>query len=359
MTSTPAIQSSTLPPAQPLYILRGHKAQVHVVGFIRGNRRLLTGDADGFVVSWDIVSKRPKVVWRAHLKAILGLEGWGEDRVVSSTYTTPEATNSVLVAVPGTKEGHVDIFSLPSEQRLHSIPPAEEGKTGMVMALRILYVKNTLHLITGTESGLTSVQKLNSNTKNWETTYISKPHTQPILSLDVTSITHPLATASASDIRYFTSSADALITMNPLQNPVEHKPLKVSQTKHSGQQSLSVRSDGKIFATAGWDGRIRVYSAKSLKELAVLKWHKEGVYGVAFSVIRSETVEKTTDLTVKEEGDDGSGGGKNEVGTQVATQSVTPISSGIVRRKREEKALETHWLAAGGKDGKVSLWEVY
>ncbi|TID25980.1 WD40 repeat-like protein [Venturia nashicola] len=414
MTST--IQTTTLPPAQPLYILRGHKAQVHAVKFIRSNRRLLTGDADGFVILWDIVSKRARVVWRAHLKSVLGLGSWGGDKVLShgrdgtlkvwqlreeeeesfstalpveggtehwkepwllhsldvntlnfcafsmcdapvsqtSSLSAQDATTSpLLVAVPGTREGHVDIFSLPSERRLHSIPPAEEGRTGMVMALQILHINNSLYLIVGTESGLTSVQKLNSNSKKWETTYISKTHTQPILSLDVTSTTPSLATAAVSDVRYFTSSADALITLNPIQKLEENKPLKTSQTKHSGQQSLSVRSDGKMFATGGWDGRVRVYSAKSLKELAVLKWHKDGVYGVAFS----EIGEGRDDQTIKGIGD--VTGGTSEKGEVQVEKRVASRGESIVRRKREEKALETHWLAAGSKDGKVSLWEVY
>lgn len=257
----------------------------------------------------------------------------------------------LLVAVPGTRDGHVDIFSLPSERRFHSIPPAEEGKTGMVMAIRILYIKSSLYLIVGAESGLTSVQKLNSNSNKWEKTYISKPHTQPVLSLDVTSLTSSLSTAPASDIRYFTSSADAFITINPVQNPDENKPLKISQTKHSGQQSLSVRSDGKIFATAGWDGRVRVYSTKTLKELAVLKWHKQGIYGVAFAEIRpEETANSENSASV---------GIESEVGFPLVEQSVIPRGSSIVRRKREDKARDIHWLAAGSKDGKVSLWEVY
>jgi WD40 repeat protein len=275
--------------------------------------------------------------------------------------TSDDQSKSLLLAVPGTKEGHADIFSLPSERRIHSIPPAEEGKTGMVMALRILYVNSALYLIVGTESGLTSVQKLNSNSSQWETTYISKPHTQPVLSLDVTSTTPSLTTASPSDMRYFTSSADALITLNPIQKLDENKPLKTLQTKHSGQQSLNVRSDGKIVATGGWDGRVRVYSAKSLKELAVLKWHKEGVYGVAFAEILAESsveAEKgktahESDEVIKDMGE------KNSVVSTAGEQPVIPEGGSIVRKRREDKAREIHWLAAGSKDGKVSLWEVY
>ena len=31
----------------------------------------------------------------------------------------------------------------------------------------------------------------------------------------------------------------------------------------------------------------------------------------------------------------------------------------LVQRRRDEKAQSTHWLAAGSKDGKISLWNIY
>ena len=111
---------------------------------------------------------------------------------------------------------------------------------------------------------------------------------------------------------------------------------KVLQTKHAGQQSLSVRGDGKIFATAGWDGRVRVYAAKGVKKLAVLKWHKEGCYATAFAEIL-----------------DGQSGTSDEDGSTVARRELT------VAQQRAFKSQSTHWLAAGSKDGKVSLWDIY
>lgn len=42
----------------------------------------MSGDADGFVILWDIVSKRARVVWRAHQKSILALGAWGDDKVL-------------------------------------------------------------------------------------------------------------------------------------------------------------------------------------------------------------------------------------------------------------------------------------
>lgn len=132
---------------------------------------------------------------------------------------------------------------------------------------------------------------------------------------------------------FFTSSADAIIAKHSLPIPAPttpvSRPAKVVNTKHSGQQSISVRSDGKIFATAGWDTRIRVYSVKTMKELAVLKWHRDGCYAVAFGQVLEQD-----------------GGGEDGV-------LVT------AEERRREKVRMAHWVAGGAKDGKVSLWEIY
>lgn len=74
---------SQQPAAQPKSVLRGHRTQVHATTFIRGNQRLASGDADGFVVLWDLTIMRPRAVWRAHAGAILGISGWGDDKLVT------------------------------------------------------------------------------------------------------------------------------------------------------------------------------------------------------------------------------------------------------------------------------------
>ena len=151
---------------------------------------------------------------------------------------------------------------------------------------------------------------------------------------------------------YITSSADAVIAKHPIPaisdngnrvEAVENTPLKILQTGHSGQQSLRIRNDGKVFASAGWDGRVRVYATKGMKELAVLKWHKEGCYAVAFA-----------DVT-EEKGGQGGIGEKEEKGKELIERTGTMT----VKEERISKAKMTHWLAAGSKDGKVSLWDIY
>jgi WD40 repeat protein len=69
-------QSSALPPAQPSYVFRGHQSAIHSVQVVRQNSRLVTGDADGWIVFWKLESKRPVAVWKAHDAAILGTGEW-------------------------------------------------------------------------------------------------------------------------------------------------------------------------------------------------------------------------------------------------------------------------------------------
>lgn len=450
----------------PKAILRGHKAQIHATTFVRHNERLATGDAEGWVVLWDLTIMRPRAVWRAHENAILGIRGWDRDNIIThgrdhklivwrvreedegrlsvalpleetptprpqpwvlhllevntmnfcsfaaclgdaaqGSLDSAASTAQVLIAVPNTLASEaIDIYALPSQTRIHTIKTSQTN--GMAMSLSLFHHDGCLTLVAAFENGFVSVHRLDSD-GFWTMTYRSKAHTQPILSIDV----HP------SRECFFTSAADALIAKHPVptscqevdvdaesnQRVVEivepnqsnagksllsaalsaagsaetrarpkklkewEHPLKVVNTKHSGQQSLKVRSDGKLLATAGWDSKIRVYSTKTLKELAVLNWHKVGAYAVAFASVDEpstplttsqptdsmQPVERdmrdTTDVLQDEEGSTGS-------------RQVRSLAKGAgmsVKDRRVQLAKTAHWIAAGAKDGKVSLWDIY
>ncbi|KAI4137972.1 MAG: hypothetical protein LQ341_004878 [Variospora aurantia] len=77
------MSSELLPPLQPVFVLRGHSVQVHAVHFTSGNTRLLTGDTDGWIVSWNLALKRPVAVWKAHETAVLSIGSWGPDRIIT------------------------------------------------------------------------------------------------------------------------------------------------------------------------------------------------------------------------------------------------------------------------------------
>ncbi|CAG7560435.1 unnamed protein product [Fusarium equiseti] len=430
----------------PKSILRGHKSQIHAAAFIRSNERLITGDADGFVVLWDLTIMRPRAVWRAHEKALLGVRGWGDDKIIthgrdmklivwklgeadedhlstalpvedvptpraqpwvlhllevntlnfcafaicSSVSGSVDTASEVLIAVPNTLNSDaIDIYHLPSQHRIHTIKAGD--KTGMAMCLALLHHNDALTLIAAFENGYATVQHLGADGQ-WVTTYNSQAHSQPVLSLSV-----------CNDF-FITSSADSIIAKHPLPTqlffPLEDTelpkstervveivdddpkgksllsaglkspsaqnstsapkkgvawkdPLKAINTKHSGQQSLDIRSDGRIFATAGWDSKVRVYSTKTMKELAVLKWHQVGCFAVAFTDVKISDKAKDNTSTTDEED-------KNKTTTTLSIRTTSMVRTGLsVKEQRIATARQTHWIAAGAKDGKISLWDIY
>lgn len=275
------------------------------------------------------------------------------------------------------------------------------------MALSMFYypVSRNLTVIIGYESGHTTVSQLIGG--EWKILYFAKCHDQPVLGLDID---------PGSKDWYLTSSADAIIGKHPIpnyctpaseQNPrrtvedfavstaqpnaaqttststqkpsllsialassnsksyspttpspqippqeilIQTNPLKINQTKHSGQQSLRIRSDGKIFATAGWDSKIRVYSTKNLKEVAVLKWHGVGCFAVDFADVNigSEVDNMNQEKLEEAEG-----------GKEMVHMSKSRDLARYIKFERLRKVMVTHWVAAGSKDGKVSLWDIY
>ncbi|KAF2143902.1 uncharacterized protein K452DRAFT_247403 [Aplosporella prunicola CBS 121167] len=399
-------QQAHIPPAHPAYILRGHAAPVHATRFVRANARLLTADADGWVVLWGTATRRAVAVWRAHQGAVLGLGELGAENFVthgrdshlcvwhlpladessfstvlpvddasaprkqpwllhsltvntlnfcafamlaapgptptSNTAATDTATDigvnarqEAVLAVPSVRDEQIDVLHLPSERRT-SIVPRLGFKTGMIMALALSRPQASpsgpLCLVSAYESGHIALHVLDATSgSSWTRLYVAQPHAQPPLSVCVL----PAAEMEAAE-----ASAP---------KPKSKSATKTLSTKHAGQQGLTARSDGRLLATAGWDGRVRVYAARSLRELAVLKWHKEGCYAVCFAEVGGAGADAGS---VAQGG--GVGGGGDVLITREAGTATT-----TVRRRREDKARSVHWLAAGSKDGKVSLWEIY
>ncbi|KAI1913740.1 Astra associated protein 1 Asa1 [Ophidiomyces ophidiicola] len=437
------------PPATPVYVLRGHAAAVHAIHFYSDNVRLASGDADGWVIIWDITTKRPVAAWKAHEGAILNLKSvdslpntesrdekdemsktqekkifthgrdnylrvWRlnsddeeildnrlpvEENSTSDNRAEPWLIYSVTVnalnfcgfaittrpslshaaktassvcetfiAVPNALDtGGIDIFHLPTQKRVCILHADRAINTGMVMALQLFFSPNAdLYIVSGYEDGhaMVHVQRgpiiitedtvdstVSTLTWNWEKVYSSRAHSQPILSLDI----------FPTDKKYFlTSSADAIIAKHPI--PVEigdsnlknDAPVRVVNTKHAGQQGLTIRSDERILVTAGWDNRARVYSCKSLKELAVLKWHKEGCYAVSLAYVEPDikSMRPPVDSTVASPV-------KKEPESIALTLKSSPGSLAGIKQQRHREATLTHWVAVGSKDGKISLWDIY
>ncbi|PQE10199.1 hypothetical protein CJF32_00000748 [Rutstroemia sp. NJR-2017a WRK4] len=402
-------------PPQPSYVLRGHSHPIHATTFLRNNTRLLTGDADGWIVLWSTETRRAVAVWRAHEpgSSVLGMGIWGEEDIIThgkdnklvvwklgpsdeegmstilpidevpagqderkkpwilhilevntmnfcsfASYVVPcekesggdEAKDELLIAVPNTltseSQHQIDIFHLPSQHRIHNIPSPSHLKPGMVMCLSLFThpVTKSVSVIAGYEDGHACLYTLSPETQSWTPLLISKSHTQPILSLAIDPSPKPefFITSSADDriVKYVIPSSSS--SSSSSSSAQTHKTIEpqILKTAHSGQQSLRIRSDGKICATAGWDGRIRVYGCKKMREVAVLKWHKDGCYAVGFAAVLVGEAEGGSS------GERKGGNGKELMGK---------LGGVDVKGERLRKARETHWVVAGSKDGKVNI----
>ncbi|KAK3358304.1 hypothetical protein B0T24DRAFT_644704, partial [Lasiosphaeria ovina] len=376
----------------------GHKAQVHAAAFVRANERLLTADAEGFVVVWDLTIMRPRalIAWKLaaddepRLSTCLPLDSSPEPRpqpwilhmlevntmnfcsfahCPAAPMLGPDSSErpEILIAVPNTLASEaIDIFHLPSQSRLHTVRLGD--KNGMVMALA-LYSRAR---------------------------YQAKSHSQPVLSLDI----------SPGRDYFLTSSADSVIaktsTTGPNSGWPRHSSSSSSKQQRSSLGSASTGSSGRSGARrrrhygpaptntglccgyaakgvqhqalgpAEFEGAIRVYSAKTLKELAVLKWHQTGCYAAAFAEIEpgagggdgdeeAEITETPTPPRATANPDNSSGEVQTQVqgGGRSSGTLVPKLVALTVRDKRIRQAKTAHWLAAGSKDGKVSLWDIF
>ncbi|RDW39325.1 ASTRA-associated protein 1 [Yarrowia lipolytica] len=238
-------------------------------------------------------------------------------------------------------------------------------KTGIVMDLNIMNKK----LIVGYEGGAVAVFDISDRNRYTPVlNYYVVSHVQPVLSVRA----HP------TKKEFVSSSADSLIVKHPIKDQVvpeeemeepepaknserppspkivevedspeleppknvvrgfdvpgleldegievkeeekpESKPLDAVNVRHSGLSSLQLDSDGDLIMTAGWDGKVRLFTYDDISKVSVFH-EREGVGCVAFS-------------------------------TPTTSDTANP---------RLAKALTTRWIAVGGKDGKIELYTI-
>lgn len=62
--------------------------------------------------------------------------------------------------------------------------------------------------------------------------------------------------------------------------------------KNPGTSIIAIRPDAKVLAVGGWDSRVRIFSWKSLRPLAVLNQHRDTVHDITYSPSKVEAYDK-------------------------------------------------------------------
>ncbi|KAJ7475767.1 WD40-repeat-containing domain protein [Mycena latifolia] len=244
------------------------------------------------------------------------------------------APDEAFVALPNLVESsEADVWALPSRERIHasvgtqrtqpmfSLGGREGMKTGLIMALHLFRAApppegpsshaGELRLLCAYEDGSVALRRFVGDERSvegrdWEVVWQCKLHGEAIMAMRV----------SRDDRLALTVSADHLVGRYDLTGSDASAGV-VHRTSHPGNGCVAIRDDGRVCAIGGWDGKIRLYSTKSLKPLGTLRYHKSGCQAVEFA--RSEST----------------GGGEE-------SDSEDEMTAG-------EREARGRWLAAGAK----------
>ncbi|WVR06632.1 hypothetical protein IAU60_003664 [Kwoniella sp. DSM 27419] len=286
-------------------------------------------------------------------------------------YKGKQREREAILAVPSLMDSElVDLYHLPSLRRLHAsvnylpkITSAKEGspsaqatRSGLVMSLHLRarpgigrltlsigYEDGRVELFRSTLASLTEPydSKLSRRENPWQLAWSFNGHNEAVMGMDVDKTGRYGWTVSADHrlVRY-----DFGMVLDSQDTVSGHAAMKDYSIKSIGHSSVITSPSGRVVATGGWDGKIRLFSAETFKTLGTLSSHRDNVHVLAFasglldeallSGDRREDTEASSTLDLNAEDSD--------------EEDMEDDLTGVPPRHR--------WLASGGKDTKVALW---
>lgn len=225
--------------------------------------------------------------------------GYAEDTLIETDYPgfcRFEANTKLETLYVPDNESKIQIFSF-SGEKLGSLKPKNDPKLGDVMCLKYIeFPCDRPCLLAGYEAGWLLLWDLNTS-QCISTLQIKECPMSVDYHLDQQ---RGMIGNSSNVIQIFIIGRKDLGLAHKMDITI----------KNPGINKVQSRSDGKVFASGGWDGHIRIFSWFSLRPLAVLTEHKQAIQDVAYS-----------------------------------TEKVSLWNA--------------HIMAAGGLDGAITLWDLY
>lgn len=296
----PATPKMALLPPDPVFCLKSPKynCAFHSLCFHTSDR-LYAGTATGSVQLWDLQTNRSTYQLQVGKTPIIGI-AHTEDALITQekegTIKLWELTNSAYVlqheiatdhvgfcrfvchkdsVIIPRGESNISILCLETFAERQLLSPAQAHDLlpplGTVMCFLPVEVKDKPYLLAAYESGTLVLWDL---TDSKPLSHLLVSEGECLMALDYDSYNNRGVCGGTSD-KIFVFRLDR-------QSMEIHKTTEIA-IKNSGISRLKIRKDKKVFSSTGRDGRIRVFSWKSMRPLAVLTEHRGEVLDVIYS----------------------------------------------------------------------------
>ncbi|XP_018019005.1 guanine nucleotide-binding protein subunit beta-like protein 1 [Hyalella azteca] len=212
--------------------------------------------------------------------------------------------NCIVAAMPGGPQDAVSVWSVDDRIKICQLRVNETTKVGSVMQLKWVEKRNRVSLLVAYESGDLCL---------WDW---SNRDLHSIACIKGTPVSLEYDQSLGSGI--LGTTEDGIFIFN-ISSTLDLTIVREISVTNEGLGCCISRPDSKLYATGGWDNRIRIFSWHKHKPLAVLDYHANSVSCLHYSASRA-----------------------------VSSDGAGPISAGA-----------EHVLTAGSLDGSVSLWKIY
>lgn len=304
----PGLLKMSTPAPDPLFVFRGPRSPVMSLTFLKNAedgsiRYIAAGMQEGQVLMWDLKTKCVVREWAAHPgSSILWLHSrsaeelwtygrhdnvkcWNISEPIPKVlihyslmdylgFSQPDIISDDIVgllAIPGPSQECVTVIDIEKQSKICSYVPHDAKKLGNLMQMK--WVKGSMNpkLLVAYESGHILL---------WD--YV----TRDIIS-EVQCKENPICISfdSVSQLGMIGTPSEKVYIFH-IDSDLKVNLVKEVCITNPGLASCIARPDGKIFVTGGWDDRIRLFSSKKMKPLAVLLYHRKTVECLAYSPTR-------------------------------------------------------------------------
>uniref|UniRef100_T1H4C4 WD repeat-containing protein 55 homolog n=1 Tax=Megaselia scalaris TaxID=36166 RepID=T1H4C4_MEGSC len=200
--------------------------------------------------------------------------GYTENQKVESSHQAFCKSNFCieknLIAVPF-EDNSIGLLDVDTFEVVQRVSQNTDDKLGMISVLKFISINEKQYLISGYESGELRIHDLN----NLDKVISSLKFENMITSVDFDPFTNRGICGGIGN---------KLNTFYINKSSLELQFDKDILIKNEGVEVVKIRGDRKIFVSGGSDSRVRIFSWKSLRPLAVLTEHKTGgISDISFS----------------------------------------------------------------------------